>query len=169
MNTTWFEKFGKNDKKVQRRLAITISTLLFAGAAAVAQQPLPHAHIYPEVSAASDDLSAALKTAKREHKRVLLDFGGDWCGDCQVLNVYFHQPENRSLLDEHFVLVDVNIGHFDQNVDLTKKYQIDMHNGVPQLAVLDGNGKQVVGQHGEFRQMRDMQSSSVHEFLEKWK
>ncbi len=148
---------------------IAVLVLCFSGGVLQAQQPLPHAHIYPEVSAASGDIAAALKTAKREHKRVLLDFGGDWCGDCQVLNVYFHQPENQSLLNEHFVLVDVNIGHFDQNVDLAKQYQTDVHNGVPQLAVIDENGKQVVGQHGEFRQMRDMQSSSVHEFLEKWK
>ncbi len=164
MKMHWF------DKKTQgRNLVTAMSMLLLAVATATAQQPLPHAHIYPEVSAAQGDIAVALKTAKREHKRVLLDFGGDWCGDCQVLNVYYHQPENQSLLDEHFILVDVNIGHFDQNVDLAKQYQIDVHNGVPQLAVLDSDGKQVFGQHGEFRQMRDMQSSSVHEFLEKWK
>ncbi len=157
------------DRKLQRRRRIIAVPMLLAGAVAIAQQPLPHAHIYPEVSAAQSDITAALKTAKREHKRVLLDFGGDWCGDCQVLNVYYHQPENQSLLNENFVLVDVNIGHFDQNVDLAKHYRIDVHNGVPQLAVLDKNGKQVFEQHGEFRQMRDMQSSSVHEFLQKWK
>ena len=169
MHRTRSSEFDKNNTKVPRALTTALAGLLFAGTVAMAQQPLPHAHIYPEVSAAQGDIAAALKTAKHEHKRVLLDFGGDWCGDCQVLNVYFHQPENLSLLNEHFVLVDVNVGHFDQNVDLAKDYQIDVHNGVPQLAVLDSKGKLVVGQHGEFRQMRDMQSSSVHEFLEKWK
>ncbi len=152
-----------------QRAASLIVSLVMSAAALHAQKPLPHAHVYPEVAAAEGDIASALATAKREHKRVLLDFGGDWCGDCQVLNVYFHQPENLALLDKHYVLVDVNVGHFDQNVDVAGRYGIRLDNGVPQLAVLTSAGKPVVEQHGEFRQMRDMESSSVHEFLEKWK
>ncbi len=143
--------------------------VVFGGTALEAQKSLPHAHIYPEVSTATSDIASALATAKREHKRVLLDFGGDWCGDCQVLNLYFHQPENLQLLDKHYVLVDVNVGHFDQNVELAGKYGINLENGVPQLAVLHADGKPVHKQSGEFRNMRRMESSSVHEFLEKWK
>ncbi len=133
-----------------------------------APQPLPHAHIYPEISAAQGDIDAALKTAKRQHKRVLLDFGGDWCGDCQVLNLYFHQPENQPLLEQHFVLVDVNVGRIDQNLDLGAKYGVDLKKGVPALAVLEPNGRSLYGQSGQFSDMRHMESSSVHEFLEKW-
>ena len=132
-------------------------------------QPLPHAHIYPEVSAARTDVAAALATAKREHKRVLLDFGGDWCGDCQVLNVYFHQPENRSILQDKFVLVDVNVGRIDQNLELGSKYGVNLKKGVPALAVLDAKGKSLYGQSGQFSDMRHMESASVHDFLEQWK
>ena len=136
----------------------------------VAQKPLPHAHIYPEVTAAQGDIQEALATAKRDHKRVLLDFGGDWCGDCQVLNVYFHQPENQGLLQKNFTLVDVNIGHFDQNIQLAAKYGVEVDHGVPALAVVQPDGKILASQtSGEFRAMRHMASSSVHEFLEKWK
>src|ERR1700759_1101646 len=44
------------------------------------RQPVPHAHIYPDVQAAHTDIQAALAKARAEHKRVLVDFGGDWCG-----------------------------------------------------------------------------------------
>src|SRR5471030_1700748 len=50
--------------------------------------------IYPDPSQARSDLAAALKTASANHKRVLIDFGGNWCGDCQVLDLYFHDPAN---------------------------------------------------------------------------
>ena len=46
--------------------------------------------IYPDPSHAKADLAAALKTAAATHRRVLLDFGGNWCGDCQVLDFYMH-------------------------------------------------------------------------------
>ncbi len=155
--------------KVNLTVAGASLALILGSAAVVAQQPLPHAHIYPEVSAAQADIAAALSTAKREHKRVLLDFGGDWCGDCQVLNVYFHQPNNQPLLDKNFVLVDVNVGRIDQNIDIGEKYGVNLKKGVPALAVLKPDGKSIYGQSGEFSDMRHMESASVHQFLQKWK
>ncbi len=151
-----------------RVLAAAACTLLFAGPV-VAQQPLPHAHIFPDVSAAQGDIDAALKTARHEHKRVILDFGGDWCGDCQVLNLYFHQPENLAILNKNFVLVDVNVGRIDQNLDIGEKYGVNLKKGVPSLAVLKADGTAVYGQSGQFADMRHMDASSVHDFLEKWK
>src|SRR5437879_4347396 len=40
------------------------------------------ATIYPDVSRAGPDIEAALKQAARTERRVLVDFGGNWCGDC---------------------------------------------------------------------------------------
>ncbi len=134
-----------------------------------AKKVLPHAHIYPEISAAPSDLASAMKKAKHEHKRVLVDFGGDWCGDCQVLNLYFHKPENEALLDKNFVRVNVNVGHIDQNLELGTKYGVDLKKGVPALAVLQPDGDVVYGQKGQFSDMRNMESTSVHDFLEKWR
>ncbi len=127
-----------------------------------------HAHIYPTVDAAQADIHAALEEARKTHKRVILDFGGDWCGDCQVLNIYFHQSPNAELLEKNFVLVDVNIGRMDANLDIAHKYGVPV-TGVPALAVLDEHGKLLYAQSKEFEDMRNMAASSVTEFLNKWK
>jgi thioredoxin 1 len=82
--------------------------------------------IYPEPGQAKADLAAALKTAAATHKRILLDFGGNWCGDCQVLDIYFHDPANRPILDANFVLVHINIGMVDANLDIAKKYEVPL-------------------------------------------
>jgi thioredoxin 1 len=92
--------------------------------------------IYPDPAQAKADLAAALKTAASAHKRILLDFGGNWCGDCQVLDIYFHDPANRPILEANFVLVHVNIGHMDANLDIAERYQVPLDKGVPALAVL---------------------------------
>ncbi|MDE1155617.1 MAG: thioredoxin family protein [Acidobacteriaceae bacterium] len=146
--------------------------VLVMGAAVCGAQsaPIPRAHIYPPVEQAQTDIKAALLKAKQEHKRVILDFGGDWCGDCQVLNYYFHQGPNQELLDKYYVLVDVNIGHIDQNLDLGQKYGVDLKHGVPALSVVNPNGTVVYGQkNGEFEDMRHMQSSDATLFLQTWK
>jgi thiol:disulfide interchange protein len=126
--------------------------------------------IYSDTANAHQDIAQALTTARQEHKRVILDFGGNWCGDCQVLDIYLHQQPNLDLMQQNFVLVHVNIGRYDQNTDLADQYEIPLKRGVPGLAVLDAHGKLLYSQkNGEFESMRKMDPASVTEFLNQWK
>jgi thiol:disulfide interchange protein len=134
-----------------------------------AATPYSPKHLYSETADPSADIKAALVQAKAEHKRVLIDFGGDWCGDCQVLDIYIHQPPNDELLQKNYVLVHVWIGHIDKNLDVPEKYGVQIHKGVPELAVLTSEGKVVYAQAGEFEDMRHMEPVSLTEFLSKWK
>jgi len=132
--------------------------------------PFVKKQIYSETANPTADIAAALKKARAEHKRVLLDFGGDWCGDCQVLDIYFHQSPNADLLAKHFVVVHIYIGHMDRNLDVPKKYDVPINKGVPALAVLDARGKLLYSQQtGQFENMRNMSSGDVTAFLNQWK
>jgi thiol:disulfide interchange protein len=143
--------------------ALVLGPLLAAPMRAAERQ------IYPAPEQAQADLDAALRTAASTHKRVILDFGGNWCPDCQALDIYFHDQDNKPLLDAHYVLVHVNIGRKDANLDIAARYQIPIDKGVPALAVLGEDGKLLYSQRtGEFEAMRHMQSSSVTSFLTQW-
>jgi thiol:disulfide interchange protein len=132
--------------------------------------PAVKKHLYSAEADPKAEIAAALIQASREHKRVILDFGGDWCGDCQVLDIYFHQSPNLELLDKNFLLVHVDIGRFDKNLDIPEKYKIPLKKGVPALAVLDASGKLLYSQQAaEFGDMRYMYPNSVTEFLNRWK
>jgi thiol:disulfide interchange protein len=127
-------------------------------------------HIYSVTASPTADIAAGLAQARQQHKRVILDFGGDWCGDCQVLDIYFHQAPNVDLLNQNFVLVHVSIGQMDANLDVAAKYGVPINKGVPALAVLAPDGKVLYAQQtGEFEDMRHMDPNSVTDFLEKWK
>jgi thiol-disulfide isomerase/thioredoxin len=126
--------------------------------------------IYPDPSLAKPQLSQALARARAGHKRVIVDFGGNWCGDCQVLDIYLHDPANKSLLEQNFEVVDVNIGRYDVNQDIAEQYGIPLKKGVPALVVLSPAGKVLYAQtHGEFEKMRTLQSSDITAFLNEWK
>ena len=132
--------------------------------------PVVKKHLYSAEADPKADIAVALERAKAEHKRVILNFGGDWCGDCQVLDIYLHQPPNLDLFDKNFLLVHVDIGHFDKNLDITEKYKVPLKKGVPALAVLDADGKLLYSQQAaEFGDMRYMYPASVTDFLNKWK
>jgi len=126
--------------------------------------------IYPDPEQAKIDLAAALSTAAATHKRVILDFGGNWCTDCHVLDLYFHDSANKPILDADYILVHVNIGRMDENLDIAERYRIPLRKGVPALAILGPHGKLLYSQKsGEFEAMRGMQSSAVTDFLMRWK
>ncbi len=151
--------------KTLKFLALALLVCFAAGQARPADRI-----IYPEPPQASTDLAAALKTAAAQHKRILLDFGGNWCGDCQVLDIYFHDPSNLPILNSNFVLVHVNIGHMDENLDIARRFGVPLDKGVPALAVLNEHGKLLYSQkQGEFESMRRMESSSVTSFLVQWR
>src|SRR5271154_574472 len=148
------------------RRAVIATIFAIAGISAFAQNRI----IYSATANAHADISKAMSTALQGHKRIILDFGGNWCGDCQVLDIYFHQPPNLALLEDNFVLVHVDIGHMDKNTDVAAKYDIPLKRGVPALAVLDQHGHLLYSQKsGEFEAMRKMDPASVTEFLNRWK
>ena len=126
--------------------------------------------IYPDPAQAKTDLAAALAASAAAHKRIILDFGGNWCTDCHVLDLYFHDPVNKPILDANYILVHVNIGRMDENTDIAERYQIPLRKGVPALAVLGAHGELLYSQKtGEFEAMRGMQSAAVTDFLRRWK
>jgi len=151
--------------KLTKLLSLIAAVALTAGPAFSASRD-----IYPDPAQAKTDLASALKTAAATHKRVIVDFGGNWCGDCQVLDIYFHNPQNRPILESNYVLVHVNVGHYDANLDLAQRYGIPLEKGVPALVVLSDTGKVLLSQKsGEFEKMRHMEANSVTRFLVQWK
>jgi uncharacterized protein YyaL (SSP411 family) len=145
-------------------------------AAQFANRPLvsgpvkPNPNLYPANANAKADIRAALGKATRQNKRVLLVFGGLWCIDCHILDQAFHSVEIKPLLDANYVVVHVDIGKYDKNLDVAKKYEVQPEKGVPVLAVVDSSGKLVFSQKNhEFSAAHNMTVEDVTAFLNKWK
>jgi thioredoxin 1 len=128
----------------------------------------PNPQLYRSDANAPKEIQQALVSAGRQGKRVLLDFGGNWCIDCHILENAFHQPRIAPLLNGNFILVHVDVGRYEKNLDLAKKYHVDLEKGVPSLAVLDHQGK-VLYATGDFERAHLMSEDDVIQFLDKWK
>jgi thiol-disulfide isomerase/thioredoxin len=53
---------------------------------------------------------------------VLVDLGGNWCGDCRILAATMELPEMKRFIDQHFVVVSIDVGRFDKNLQIPAKY-----------------------------------------------
>jgi thiol:disulfide interchange protein len=152
------------------RAKFTSALLIMLVAFAVTLARSTERDIYPAPAQAKIDLAAALAESAATHKRVILDFGGNWCTDCHVLDIYFHDTANKPLLEANYILVHINVGRLDENLDIAERFQIPLRKGVPALAVLGEHGELLYSQRaGEFEAMRGMQSSAVTGFLLRWK
>ena len=130
----------------------------------------PNTQLYPDPDEAPAKIASALAAAGKDHKRVLLVFGGNWCYDCHVLDATFRSKAIAPLVTANYHVVHVNVGDYDRNIDLAKKYEIPLEKGVPSLAILDPDGKLVVSQKkGEFESTVQLGPEDVVAFLKKWK
>jgi thioredoxin 1 len=130
----------------------------------------PNTQLYPPPEEAQAEISSALAAAGKDHKRVILVFGGNWCYDCHVLDSTFRSRDFAPLVNANYRVIHINIGNYDANLDLAKKYEIPLEKGVPSLAILDPDGKLVVSQKkGEFESTVRIGPEDVLEFLKKWK
>ena len=124
--------------------------------------------LYPADANAQQEIADTLAQAGKEHKRVLLVFGANWCGDCYALDYAFHQPRIEPVLDANFKVVHVDVGRYDKNLDLAKKYLVNLEKGIPSLAVLSPQGA-VLYDTSEFERARMMNEEDVIQFLNTWK
>jgi thiol:disulfide interchange protein len=126
--------------------------------------------LYPADADATKEIAEALKSAVTDHKRVLLVFGANWCYDCHVLDRALHDDKAGGIVSESFVLVHVDIGEVNKNLDLAKQYKIPLEKGVPAVAILGSDGKLLYGSRdGEFEAARKMMKKDLVAFLNRWK
>ena len=158
----------------QRVLPALAIVLLLAGVAPAQSKktPLqapanPNPQLYPEDANAVDEIRKATGEAGKENKRVLLVFGGNWCIDCHVLDNAFHQPRIAPLLESGFVVVHVDVGRYNKNLNLAKKYYVDLEKGVPAMAVLNSRGGFLYST-SEFEKARVKTEEDLISFLNTW-
>ena len=138
---------------------------LAPAAAAAASGP-----VYDENANAPQEISAALAMAAKAGKNIVLIFGANWCPDCRALDAQMHQPDLAELIAKNYVVVKIDVGRFDKNLEIGRKYGVPIRRGIPALAVLGPRGKVLFAQsQGQFANARRMPYQDFRAFFEKWK
>ncbi len=108
----------------------------------------PAAKVYDESADATAQVTAALAAAKRDHTRVLIQWGANWCGWCTLLHGTFQKdPAIATELRNEYEVVYVDVGQFDKASDLATKYGASFaKDGIPYLTVLAEDGAVVASQ-----------------------
>ena len=81
-----------------------------------------------------------------------------------------HKPELVSIIEKNFVIVEIDLGREDKNLDLAEQYHVPIKHGIPALAVLNSHGRLLYAMdQGQFADACHMSYESIKAFFEQWK
>ncbi len=140
-----------------------IFLILTAGlSAAVLAAPLP----YDESADAKADVQHALVAAKSSHMPVLIVFGANWCEDCRALDHALKSGKSAALVAGSFIIVKVDVGNFDRNLDVVAAYGSPIKKGIPAAVVVSVDNKVLYAtKAGELADARRMSETGIYEFF----
>lgn len=130
-------------------------------------QPLPLP--YNLQADAKAEVDAALARAKISGKRVIVDLGGNWCGDCRVFAGILALPEVKKFVDAHYEVVLVNVGRYDTNLDIPARWGIDKLKAAPTTLIVSPKGELLNGEDTvALMDARSMTPQAVVDWLAHW-
>ena len=145
-----------------KRLLLLLLLSLMVGVNVVAAE-LP----YNTTADANADVVHALAQAKAKHTPVLLIFGANWCEDCRSLDRALKTEKNTGLIHQKFQVVKIDVGNFDHNLDITKRYDDPTKNGIPAAVIVSPDDKILYStKAGELSNARRMNDDGVYGFFQ---
>ena len=168
---------------IKRAAAFALAALLVASGAhaatpapkvsiaSYAQLKTPLPYPYDEKADADKVVAAAKAKAKKQGKILILDLGGNWCPDCRILAGTVELPEMEAFLDKHFVMVTVDVGRFDKNLQIPAHYGITSRlPGVPALLVIDPKTDKLLNESkiAALSDARHMSPQGLADWLAQW-
>lgn len=138
--------------------------------AALSDLPIVEMRPYDETINADAAVNAAFDRAKKNHKRVLIDLGGNWCGDCIILDNVMQLPEMKRFVDAHFETVSVDVGRFNRNLQIPARFGITQRlQGVPSVLITTPDGKLVnAGHTAALADARGMTPQAIGDWIAQW-
>jgi thiol-disulfide isomerase/thioredoxin len=139
--------------------------------ATLQELPTPLPYPYDEMRNADADVAAAKAKAKTSNKLLLIDLGGNWCGDCRVLAGVMDLPEVKTFVDRHYVEVSVDVGRFDRNLQIPAHYGITKRlEGVPSVLIVDPKTDKLLnaGRVSALADARSMTPQALADWIAQW-
>lgn len=114
------------------------------------------------------DLQTAIGVAQKEHKRILLEIGGEWCVWCHIMDKFYEDhPALLKLRKDHYVLIKVNYSEENQNAAFLGQYPEIA--GYPHVFVLESDGSLLHSQNtGELEEGKSYNLEKFTSFLATW-
>ncbi|MBV1832843.1 thioredoxin family protein [Novacetimonas pomaceti] len=131
-------------------------------------RPTVPAQPYGPAAGAQEQISKAFEQARATGRKVLLDFGGNWCPDCRILSGLMEDPAVAPWIARHFVVAMINVERMNTNLEFLTQRGLHIE-AVPTVLILTAQGK-LLNADGltALGDARSMSSQAVIDLLASW-
>ncbi len=113
-------------------------------------------------------LENALREAKETGKRIIVEFGGDWCSWSVKMCKVLESAKFKSLLQERFIFLRCYAGH-DGECHYPEHLEFPNFSAIPFFVLLNENGEIIASQSTEtFEWFRFYKKYKIYSFLKSW-
>jgi thiol:disulfide interchange protein len=136
-----------------RAAAVFVALAMLAGCGTHEPAPPAASGQVPTASgppSAQSVITAAVASARAEHKVVLIEFGASWCVWCKSFNAFVHAPETERVVGNNYVVVNLTVQERGDKVALENPGGTDAmkewggeKSGLPFYVFLDADGKKI--------------------------
>ena len=121
----------------------------------------------PEAKVTRYRVDYALRKAKARQRFLMIEFGADWCEDCQALARALQSPTARDYFQNHFEFLDIDIGHSDRNFEAADALGVDLNHGIPAVVLFAPDGTRIGATNdGELEPSRKFSPQQILAFLQ---
>ena len=113
---------------------------------------------------------AAMARARVNGRRVLIDFGGNWCSWCRLLAATMDLPEAKPFIAAHFEVVDVDAslkGKTDHNLQTVHRFGPKRIAGYPWLIVAEPDGRVLASSYPVTDEFHHTPQAMIHWIAER--
>lgn len=108
-------------------------------------------NLYKPADNAKEQISNAVKEAKKSDKHVLIQIGGNWCVWCARFNNLVTTDKSiDTLVNDNYVVYHLNYSKENYNTELLKKYKFPQRFGFPVFLILNEEGELIHTQNSEY-------------------
>lgn len=126
--------------------------------------------LYDTTANPQTDIKKAIVLAKKEHKNILVQVGGNWCIWC----TRFHQTVAgndtlNQLMKQNYVVIHVNYDQYNKNAAIWKTLGYPQRFGFPVFVILDETGKQMHIQNSAYlEEGKGYNNGKIADFFNAW-
>jgi thiol:disulfide interchange protein len=152
-------------KTLVNLLAITLF-MTAIGAFLVNQNDKQASAPAPESKITKYRVDFALAKAKAQRRFLIIEFGADWCEDCRVLAHHLEDGLTREYFQNHFSILQIDIGNSDRNFEAARELGVDLDHGIPAVVVFAPDGSRIGStDNGELEPTRKYRADQILDFL----
>ncbi len=154
-----YKQFGSNSMNAYKVLIYAIVSFLFSSvlltasyALAGEEAPVDTSATPPEISGelylpSADPVAAVasvIEAARKSNKLALVIMGANWCHDSRGLASRFHQEPMKTLIDQHYETIFVDVGYLSKGRDVIEGLGLPVYYATPTVLIIDPLSGQLV-------------------------